>query len=130
MQITRCQDQKSRTLDEFYAEIGRHDGSVDREIGDALLSLLARLRALPDDRAVYGLTSHYHLGFHAEDNYQSPCFVVIRALDRRNYFIEYRMPERMAPWPHAYVKGTARSEEDAVRMILTAMEKSEGWSLT
>jgi len=52
---------------------------------------------------------------------------MISALDKRNYFIEYLMPEHVAPWAHAYVRGTALSEDDAVRMILTAMEKSGGW---
>jgi hypothetical protein len=37
------------------------------------------------------------------------------------------MPERIAPWPQAYVKGEARSEDEAVRMIEVAMDKSEGW---
>ena len=128
MHLTRCQDQKSKTLDEFYTEISEHDGPVDREIGKTMLSLLARLRALQDERRVYGLTSHYHLGLHAEDSYKSPCFVVISALDSRNYFIEYLMPERIAPWPLAYIRGQAQSEDAAVRMILTAIEKSEGWS--
>jgi hypothetical protein len=41
--------------------------------------------------------------------------------------VEYLMPERSAPWPHAYVKGEARSEDDAVRMIEIAMDQSEGW---
>lgn len=127
MHLTRCRDQKSNTLDEFYTEISEHDGAVDRGIGEAMLSLLARLRALPDERCVWGLTSHYRLCLLAEDRSETPSFVTVVALDKRDYYVEYLMPERVAPWPLAYVRGEARSEDEAVQMILTGMENSEGW---
>ena len=128
MHITRCHEQKSKTLDEFYSEIGEHDGAVDREIGRTMLHLLARLRALPDDHQVWGLTSHYRLCLLAQNSSTAPWFVIVAALDARNYYVEYLMPESVSPWPNAYVRGEARSEDQAVQMILTAMAKSEGWS--
>jgi len=128
MHLTRCQDQKRQTLDESYTEAAQGTEPVTREGGQTMLDLLARLRALPDERQLYGLTSHYRLCLLAQDTSQSPLFVIISTLDKRNYFIEYLMPERLAPWPHAHVRGEARSEDEAVRMILTAMEKSEGWN--
>src|SRR5258706_5097327 len=117
MHLTRCQDHPSKTLDEFYAEVSRHDHPVEREGGKVMLDFIIRLRALPDERLVYGLTSHYRLCLLAEDNSRSPWFVIISALDKRNYNVEYLMPERVAPWPHAYVRGEASSEEEAVQMI-------------
>jgi hypothetical protein len=127
MHLTRSQDQKSKTLDEFYTEISQHDHPVDREGGKAMLDLICRLRALPDERRLYGLTSHYRLCMRAQDTPDAAWFVIISALDKRNYYVEYLMPERLAPWPDAYVRGEARSEDDAVQMIVKAMEKSEGW---
>jgi hypothetical protein len=126
--LTRCKDQKSATLDEFYTEISEQDNYASRESGKAMLDLIARLQALPDDRHVFGLTSHYRLCFLAKDSYKSPWFVLVWALDSRNYFVEYRMPEDIAPWPHAFVRGEARSEDDAIEMIMTAMDKSGGWN--
>ncbi len=82
------------------------------------------------DRRVYGLISHHRLCLLAEDNYRSPWFVIIATLARGEYFIEYLMPAYLAPWSGAYVKGQAHSEDDAVQMIVTAMEKSEGWKGT
>ena len=93
-----------------------------------MLDLIARLRALPDERRVYGLTSHYQLCLLAEDTWQSPWFVKVVAIDRRNYRVSYLVPERLAPWRWAYVHGKAESEDEAVRMILIAMDRSEGWS--
>src|SRR2546422_123773 len=127
MHLTRCKDQKSGTLDEFFTEVSEADHHVSREGGKAMLDLIARLRALPDRRRVYGLTSHHQLCLLADDTYTSPWFVIVSALDKRNYFVEYRMPERDAPWSRAYVRGEASSEDEAVQMIITAMEKSEGW---
>ena len=128
MHLARCHDQKSKTLDEFFEDVSHKNHVVSGEGGKAMLGLMARLRALPDSRQVYGLTSYNRLCLLAADSYQSHWFVVISALDNRNYSIEYRMPDDIAPWPHAYVRGEARSEDDAVQMIVIAMEKSKGWS--
>lgn len=119
MHLTRCQDQKSQTLEEFY---GEHEGER------AMLDLIERLRALPDERRAYGLTSHYHLWLLAQDTYVSPWYVSFIAANKQHYTIEYRMPESEAPWPHAHIRGVATSEDEAVQMILTAMEKSGGWN--
>jgi hypothetical protein len=127
MHLTRCQDQKSKTLDEFYAEISQHDDLVDQVSGKVMLSLIGRLQALPDDRHVYGLTSHYWLCLLAQDTYKSPWFVKFIAFDKQRYFIEYLMPDRLAPWQAAYVRGEAHFEDEAVQLILTAMDQSEGW---
>lgn len=111
MHLTRCHDQKSKTLDEFYRELSISDEPVTREIGHTMLSLLARLRALPGERRAWGLTSHYRLCLLAADSSATDWFVTVVALDSRNYFVEYLMPERVAPWPRAYVRGEARSED-------------------
>jgi hypothetical protein len=92
-----------------------------------MLDLMSRLQALPDEQRVFGLTSHFRLCLLAKDDYVSPWLVIISALDKHNYFIEYLMPDNVAPWPGAYVRGQANSEDDAVRMIMIAMEKSGGW---
>ena|SRR5215469_2169389 len=120
MHLTRCKDQKRATLEEFYTEA--------RDLGKVMLDLIARLKASPDERQVYGLTSHYHLCLLSQDTSASPWFVRVIALHERDYHIEYLMPESEAPWPKAYIRGEARSTDDAIRMILTAMEKSGGWS--
>jgi hypothetical protein len=126
--LTRCHDQKSKTLDEFYHELSVSDEPVTREIGQTMLSLIARLRALGDERRLWGLTSHHRLCLLAADSAETDWFVTVVALDARNYCVEYLMPQHIAPWPRAYVRGEARSEDEAVGMILTAMQKSEGWS--
>jgi len=122
MQLQRCSDQKHATLEEFYSEFRKQS-----QIGETMLALIARLRRLEDQRKVWGLTSHERLCLLSQDSWETPWFVKIVALDPRNYFIEYLMPERVAPWKNAYVTGEACSEDDAIRMIFIAMEKSEGW---
>jgi hypothetical protein len=141
MKLTRCQDQKSMTLDEFYSRfitpqdhpISRDEKTamldlISRESGRTMLDLISRLRSLPDERRVFGLTSHEWLCLLAEDTSTSPWFVMINAFDKRDYSVRYLMPQAVAPWPGAYVLGQAQSEDEAVQMILIAMERSEGWS--
>lgn len=130
MHLTRCHDQKPKTLDEFYGELSQSDEPVTREGGTTMLTLIKRLRLMPNEQHVYGLTSHQRLCLLAEDSSETPWFVIVAALDTQNYFVEYLMPERVAPWPRAYVRGEAHSENEAVKMILTGMEKSEGWRLS
>jgi hypothetical protein len=127
MHLERCKDQKRQTLDEFYSDLAKQEELISQTIGRTMLSLIARIRKLPDPRRLYGLTSHYHLILLAEDTSQSSWLVKSIALDGRNYTIEYLMPKRHAPWPNAYVKGEAQSEDQAVQMIVTAIERSEGW---
>lgn len=127
MHITRCCDQKTtKTLEEYFADVSRQGNF--REGGKAMLDLVSRLRTLPDPRNVYALTSAYRLCLLANDSYQTPWYVIISAADSQNYFVEYLMPDDVAPWPIAYVKGVARSVNDAVQMISSAMDKSEGWN--
>lgn len=127
MHLTRCQDQKRQTLEEFYCDA--RDGHPESyEGGQAMLDLIERLRALPDERRLYGLTSLYNLCLLAQDTYTSPWYVRFIAASKQHYVIECLMPESEAPWPNAYIKGIATSEDEAVEMILVAMEKSGGWS--
>lgn len=125
MQLERCSDQRSQTLDEFYEDIAKGE-YPDR--GKAMLDLIARLRALPDTRRLFGLTSLDDLCLLAQDTYLSPWYVRIAVLSHTSYFIEYLMPAAVAPWPGAQVRGEAHSEDETVEMVLTAMERSGGWS--
>ena len=127
MNLERCKDQPSKTLDQFYERIATSDDELNRTSGNSMLALISRLRALPDERRVWGLTSHHRLCLLAHDTATSPWFVIVVAADPRSYFIEYLMPAAVAPWTDARVQGEARSEDEAVRMILIAMERSEGW---
>jgi hypothetical protein len=127
MHLTRCQDQKSKTLDEFYTEISQSTERCSKAHGLAMLDLITRLRALRNEHKVYGLTSHHRLCLLAEDAHSSPWYVIVTPYDHTLYLVEYRLPPLLAPWPHAYVRGEAKSVDEAVSMILTAMAKSEGW---
>ena len=128
MHLERCKDQPSKTLDEFYQEIAAQEQASGSEGGKAMLELIARLRTLPDQRRIWGLTSHHRLCLLARNTAASPWYVIVAALDPMKYFIEYLMPPAIAPWPTAYVRGEADSEEEAVKMVITAMEMSNGWS--
>ena len=131
MQITRRQGDNTETIDEFYGRMLQSDDDVSRSFGQTMLDLIGRLRSLPDDRHVFVMTSMDRLCLMARPEGSpggSPWFVRIWALDKRNYRIEYLMPKPLAPWPWAHVTGTASSEDEAVQMVLTAMERSEGWT--
>lgn len=127
MFLERCTDQASASLDAFYERAAAGDSDGAFQSGQVMLDLINRLRALDDHRRAWGLTSHLHLCLLAQDSYKSPWYVRFIA-DRNYYSVEYLMPAAVAPWPNAYVRGEARSADEAVQMILTAMDRCGGWS--
>jgi hypothetical protein len=127
MQLVHCKDQAPLPMERFYGDAAQHEDDFVRRRARLMLDLIARLRALPDDRCVWGLTSHMSLCLLSQDDCFSPRYVVVEALDRRCCFVEYRMPSALAPWQGAYVRGEARSEDEAVQMIVTAIDRSGGW---
>jgi hypothetical protein len=75
-----------------------------------MINLIARLRARPDDRCVWGLTSHMALCLLSQDDCISPRYVVVEPLDQRCYFVEYLMPRTSVPW-----RGGLRARRSAKR---------------
>lgn len=124
MILERCKDQKG-SIEEFYQRLAAH--SESREGAAAMLALIAKLRASsPADRMVWCLTSLHRLCLLSSGS--ATWWVIVAAADESDFLIEYRLPDSAAPWPDAYVRGEAKSVEEALRMTLIGMENSEGWS--
>lgn len=131
MQLTQCRDQKRPpTLEAYFAELGDSIAPSMRAACRVMQDLVVRLRALPNDWCVYGLTSHYRLCLLSVDSYDSPWWVTIAALNAQSIAVDYLVPAHMAPWPGARTCGQAQSTEAAVSMIQIAMEASGGWTLS
>lgn len=130
MHLTRCQDQNHRTLEEYFGQEIHPEDPRPYEYDDegAMISIIQRLRALPNERQVYGRTSGRDLCLLSEDTQSAPSFVRVHTVCKQMYFIEYLMPAQNAPWPQACITGEASSEDKAVEMILIGMDKSGGWS--
>lgn len=126
MKITRRKDQ-SGSLRDFYMEACASDDEVTSGIGLSMLHLIERLEASSDEREAWGLTSLYSLCLLPADENQSAQYVRVIATTG-HYCIEYRMPGDIAPWPDACVKGETSSEDEALRMIVLAMDRSGGWA--
>ncbi|WP_147263479.1 hypothetical protein [Roseimicrobium gellanilyticum] len=128
MLVTLSKFQLSGTLEEIYTD---HGGCSDG--GKAMLRLVARLRGLPDNREVYALVSHGWLRLRPQDDFfsENPDYfrqVVLYAPDEKRYAVEYIMPEDVAPWPQALVRGETESEDEMVKMILVALDRSGEWA--
>jgi len=127
MQLVHCKDQATLPMERFYGDAAQHKADFVRSRARLMIDLIARLRALPDDRRVWGLTSHMSLCLLSRDDCASPRYVVVEAVARHCYFVEYLMPPVLAPWRGAYVRGEARSEDEAVQMVVIAIDRSGGW---
>lgn len=121
MRLERCNDQPSKTLDQFYEEIAAHDHPVDQAIGVAMLSLIRLLRLSDDLRRVWGLTSHYSLVLLAEDTYLSPWYATVRASGEQRFEIVTQSEGGEGG------RREASSLDDAVALIVDAMDRAGGW---
>ncbi len=127
MPISRSSEQSSKTLKEFYQEVAKWAKAPG--VGQGMLELLAMINGMFKETQLYGLTSHYRLCIQAEDDWTAPWYVVVvgsRFEKLCHYTIEYLLPEN-PPWPHASVRGEARSLADAKNYLLIAMHRSQGW---
>jgi len=126
MMLTRCTDQGTETLDAAYEVWARRGTAVGTD-GQAMLDLFTALRTSSDARRAWGLTSHAELVLLSSDASSSPWYVKVFAHNYGGYRIEYLMPEAIAPWPGAWVRGEASTVDEAVSMLGVAMDRSGGW---
>ena len=121
MIIKRSKEQGTETLEEFYR-------NWNSKLGQSMLCLIARLKEVDDERILWGLTSHARLCLLSDNPSANYRHVIITAgYDDKPYKIECHVPPEQAPWPNAYIHGEAYSLDEAISMILAAMDKSEGW---
>ena len=128
MRLIACKDQAKIPFDKFYDESKDSSNLGVRLEVKAMIDLVACLRALPDNRIVYALTSHFRLCLLPKDTGAPPWPVVVSALCDHEYYVNSRMPENLAPWRAAHIAGTAHSAEEAARWVIIAMEKSGAWN--
>ena len=96
-------------------------------MGEAMLGLLRSLELSRNEMVAFGLTSHAKLYFLEEDTYESPWYVSVIGTTPNEYYIDYLMPRESQPWREARISGRANSEAEAIEMIFTAIQKSDGW---
>jgi hypothetical protein len=128
MPLKRISDQNGGTIQDFYFDvIEKQKASSWNDSGKAMLNLIKRLDELFMDDTIWCLTSLYRLVLLTDDNWKSPWYVIISALESKEIYVEYRMPDDLKPWDDATVKGTANSLDRAVEYVLIAMHRSAGW---
>ncbi len=127
MVIIPCKDQGLQDIEGYYQELSRSTNNFIRRKGLTIQSLLERLKAELVIDTVWALTSHDRLCFLAENDWRSPWLVIIDAPSESSFEIEYLVPQESAPWPFAYVKGTANCEDDAVNKLKIAFRQCQGW---
>lgn len=117
------------TLDNFYGPDGYlvTQQRFDAGAASAMCKLIAQLRITHKSYAAFGITHMHQLALTADDRGGAQEYVRITAQDEHVYWIEYLLPSRLSPWPDAWVRGLGTSPEEAVEMVPTAIERSEGW---
>ena len=126
MPLIRNTKQGKKPLIKFYKELHVNSNDYYNKISELMTTLIERLEPILQNTIVYGLTSHDRLLLQTEDNYTSKVWLIIYARFDF-YYIEYAMPENIAPWKDAWVTGSTKSIDEATKMIRMAMLRSGGW---
>jgi hypothetical protein len=127
MPLARATSQSQETIESFYRDLAGSPDSVTSSIGRQMLDLLPMLADTCGSRAVWGLTSLYHLWLLAQDDWRSPWLVCVTANPGEGFRVRYRLPAARAPWPDALVEGDARDEAHACQLVAIAIEECGGW---
>lgn len=92
-----------------------------------MLVLLKELNDIFKETVIWGLTSHFHLLLMNVDYPGAKHYVRITSGGLGEYYLEYAIPVDQQPWPDAFVKGEAKSLEQAVNYVLIGLRESRGW---
>jgi hypothetical protein len=126
--LKRASWQGPATLDDEYRGFEELPNGHLSRAGTRMLQLLPLLSEACSAIDVWGLTSHESLCLIAADTQEAPWLVIIEPAPGDEYEIRFRLPGSEAPWDHAMVWGSARSPEEACRMVGIGMERSRGWN--
>lgn len=95
-----------------------------------MVALIQLLREFPLEITAYAWTSHNQLGLLSENDFSATRWVKVDSVKRpasMMFKVQARVPDRIAPWPHAYTVGEAYTPEEALAMVAAGMAFSEGW---
>ena len=122
MKISRCEEQGSKSLKEYFLE-GKS------QLGYSTVEVIERLEALPDKRRLWGLTSVSQIKFFSTPKSEDSraCLKLTAGYDDYPYRLSCRVPDSIAPWPNAYIAEEIENIDELIEKFLLGMDWSQGW---
>jgi hypothetical protein len=113
-------------LEEFYGQF--FQGSLGYQTAaEDMLRFVTAVNELFQETQLWGLTSHARLVIQNASNWESEWLVTVSSVGAQ-YYLEYLLPADKRPWEGAYVRGEAKSLEEAKTYLLISMRESQGWT--
>ncbi len=131
MELRECACQSgTSTLEEGYS-----DKEFGCDINTAMIRLIKLIREHPSKRTAYGLISVGRLCLLSQDGYTTPRWVTIFAHPPighmpDKYIIECTMPVTLSPWLYPTLRQEVTGVEEALEIVLLAMDYTRGWDAT
>lgn len=79
------------------------------------------------DTLIYGLTSHLRLVLLTENDTAAKWHIIVATIGDGEFHIEYKIPDRISPWPNGRLIGSTKNFEEAKKYLLIAMKECEAW---
>jgi hypothetical protein len=118
---------RHKKIEELYLEfLNESNDNFHIDNYSNYIDLINLINSLFQETNIWCLTSHRRLVLMNTDDWQSNWFVII-AVSSSEFYFEYLIPTEVSPWKNAYVKGVAKSLEEAKIYLLTSMKESQGW---
>jgi hypothetical protein len=115
---------------DFYREMA--ESAPSPILSDGYLAMVRLIDRLDSEFAatnIWLLTSHHHLVLMDSPTYDGGEWLVsVRSIVGQEYFLSYRMPDQICPFPrNTSVETTAVGLDQAIAFIKIAMRASGGW---
>ena len=84
--------------------------------------------AEPRELTVFFLLSHSELCLLSADDFRTRRWIKIDQDVNGRFVVKCRVPDRIAPWPHAYVRACVETPQEVIAKVSAGISFSEGWS--
>lgn len=129
MPLQRITHQNAVSILDAYSIDKPTETQSQKDVNIAMTEIINRLNEHLQDKVVLCYTSLNDIILVNEDTWNTPKYVTFFGQSTKDYTIQYLMPKDISPWEYAYVRGKAKSPEQALEYILIAMNNSNAFDI-
>ncbi len=127
MPLERVSYQGPETFLEFYKKEAAIGDDLYRKKSELMANAVHIINKIFEETVLYGETSHLRIGLVPDATENQPKVRIDNIGLKEYYYVSFAIPQRIAPWDHAWIEPKQVSFEELEKYILLAMKRSEAW---
>ena len=125
MPIKRTKYQSEKSLKEFYTSNEWKGAFKIRS--KKMLDIIDAINEIFIETNLIATTSHQRICIGVKEEIPLNWIIIISNNCLDEYHFEYKVPNENSPWDNAWMTGTAKNLQEAIKYLLTSMDKSGAW---